>query len=149
MAKALLVEGPIEPVVLLTHVQSDRYGAVVIFSGNVRDFSRGKRVLAMEYTAYQPLALSELQRIASEAERRCAGACAIAHRVGPVPIGDSSVYVAAAATHRADAFDACRWAIDTIKECVPIWKRETYDDGVVWVEGDRTIAVDSPERDND
>jgi len=141
MAIALLVSQPIDSTALVRAVEGAGFGAIVTFSGNVRDFAQGKRVLAIEYSAYNVLAASELQRIADEAQARGGGACALAHRIGPIPIGEASVFIAVSSAHRAEAFDACRWAIDAIKTRVPIWKRETYDDGVVWVEGDRTFPI--------
>jgi molybdopterin synthase catalytic subunit len=136
----LLTEEPIEIGRLEKEVASPAFGGYVTFNGNVRDNARGKKVIALSYDCYRPLAEKEMDRIASEVERRWCGRCAIAHRIGAVPIGESSVAIVVATPHRAEAFAACRWAIDTLKESVPIWKKETYEDGEVWIEGDSTLA---------
>lgn len=143
MAGAVLIEGPIDTGWVVRQAESRRYGAVVTFSGNVRDHAQGKRVVAIEYTAYAPLAQAELERIARDAEERDECSCAIAHRLGPIPIGEPSVFIAVGARHRAEAFDICRRVIDTIKLNVPIWKKETYDDGEVWIEGERTYPTET------
>ncbi len=143
MAQVMLVDEPIDIAGLTRAVEADKYGAVATFAGNVRDHARGKRVVAIEYTAYRPLAQTQLERLAGEAEFKWGGTCAIAHRLGPIPIGEASVFIAYATPHRGEAFDACRWVIDTLKETVPIWKRETYEDGEVWIEGDQAIPTDS------
>lgn len=120
---------------------SHAFGGYVIFSGNVRDSARGKKVVALSYDCYRPLAEAQMLWIAGEAERRWGARCAIAHRVGAVPMGECSVAIVVGAPHRTEAFEACRWAIDTLKESVPIWKKETYEDGEVWIEGDSAVAV--------
>jgi molybdopterin synthase catalytic subunit len=135
MAMAILTHEPLNETELARIVHSPRYGGIVTFSGTVRDNARGLHVTALAYEAYEPLARKELARIAEEAEARWGGACAVAHRLGLVAIGDPSVIVVYAAPHRAEAFEACRWVIDTLKETVPIWKRETYESGDVWIEG--------------
>lgn len=141
MATVILVDESLDAAGLTRAVERDEFGAVATFAGNVRNHARGKRVAAIEYTAYRPLALSEMERIAAEAEQRWGGVAAIGHRLGPIPIGEATVFIAYGYPHRAEAFDACRWIIDTLKETVPIWKRETYDDGEVWIEGDQAIPA--------
>ena len=111
-------------------------GGIVTFEGTVRDNARGKRVRYLEYDAYPEMAQSELARIAEEVERRWAtDRVALVHRIGRLEIGEVSVVVAVACPHRAEAFEACRYAIDTLKSTVPIWKKEVGEDGEEWVEG--------------
>lgn len=111
-------------------------GGVVTFTGVVRDNARGKRVRALEYDAYPEMAESEMARIATEVARRWPeSGVALVHRIGPLAIGECSVAVVVACPHRAEAFEACRYAIDTLKASVPIWKKELYEDGQEWVEG--------------
>jgi molybdopterin synthase catalytic subunit len=111
-------------------------GGIVTFTGVVRDNARGKRVLALEYDAYPEMAQAQMAEIATEvAQRWPESRLAMAHRVGPLAISEASVVVVAACPHRAEAFDACRYAIDALKARVPIWKKEFYEDGEEWVEG--------------
>jgi molybdopterin synthase catalytic subunit len=99
-------------------------GGIVTFAGVVRDNARGKRVRSLEYDAYPEMAESEMARIAAEVARRWPeSALAMVHRIGPLAIGECSVVVVAACPHRAEAFEACRYAIDTLKASVPIWKK--------------------------
>ncbi len=110
-------------------------GGVVRFVGAVRDNARGRSIRHLEYEAYPAMALAEMERICVSAAERWPGArVAIAHRVGHLEIGDLAVVVVAAAVHRAEAFDACRFAIDTLKQTVPIWKKEVATDGEYWVD---------------
>ncbi|MEO7002390.1 MAG: molybdenum cofactor biosynthesis protein MoaE [Ktedonobacterales bacterium] len=111
-------------------------GGIVTFEGVVRDAARGKRVQALEYDAYPEMAEQEMARIADEVALRW-GATHIAmlHRIGRMTVGECSVVVVVACPHRAEAFDACRYAIDTLKATVPIWKKEIAEDGEEWVEG--------------
>ena len=111
-------------------------GGVVTFRGIVRDNSRGKRVRYLEYDAYPEMAEREMAAIAAEVERRWqTDHIAMVHRIGRLEIGECSVVVAVACGHRAEAFEACRYAIDTLKQTVPIWKKEVAEDGEEWVEG--------------
>ena len=136
----LLTEAVIDLTALSRAVEASGYGAVVTFSGNVRDNARGREVLYLEYEAYEPLAETQLGRLIDEAEARWAVKCAVQHRLGRLEIGESSVGMAVAAAHRAEAFDACRWLLDTLKETVPIWKREFFRGGDHWVEGPNTVS---------
>jgi len=112
-------------------------GAIVIFDGVVRDNSRGRRTLFLEYECYESMAFGKLQELAAEARRRFAiRNVAIVHRLGRIEIGESSVLIAVYSAHRAAAFEACRWLIDTLKRTVPIWKKEYFEDGAVWAEGE-------------
>jgi molybdopterin synthase catalytic subunit len=111
-------------------------GGIVTFVGSVRDLSEGKRVEFLEYEAYEPMALQTMQQVVDEASARwpvCA--MAIQHRLGKLEIGDDAVVIAVSCPHRAEAFDACRYAIDRLKEIVPIWKKEHGEGGAVWVGG--------------
>ena len=112
-------------------------GAIVTFLGTTRDHHQGRRVVRLEYEAYEPMALAALARIEDEAVRRYEiASCAIVHRLGEVPAAEASVVVVVAAAHRGPAFDACRWAMDELKRAVPIWKKEHFAEGdAAWVEG--------------
>jgi molybdopterin synthase catalytic subunit len=112
-------------------------GAVVVFDGIVRNNSRGRRTLYLEYEAYEAMAQKQLEELASTArERFGVRRVAVAHRLGRLQIGETSVLIVVASAHRAEAFDACRWLIDTLKKTVPIWKKETFVDGAVWADGE-------------
>lgn len=109
-------------------------GAIVTFAGTTRNDNVGRRVIRLEYEAYEPMALSEMRKLAREAgERWKIVRLAIQHRVGPVAIGETSVAIAVSSAHRAEAFEACRFAIDRLKEIVPIWKKEFFEGGEIWV----------------
>ena len=111
-------------------------GAVTAFLGTVRNENRGRRVDRLEYEAYEPLAVKSFERIAAEAcERWPDTHVAVHHRIGRLSIGEASVAIAAASPHRADAFAACRYAIERIKQITPIWKHEFFEGGDVWIEG--------------
>jgi molybdopterin synthase catalytic subunit len=111
-------------------------GALLTFSGVVREEHLGRRVVGIEYHAYEPMALQEMARIEEEARRRWPGAAvAMAHRLGTLKVGEASIVIAVSSPHRAEGFAALRFAIDTLKETVPIWKKELYEDGYAWIEG--------------
>jgi molybdopterin synthase catalytic subunit len=111
-------------------------GAVAVFLGTVRNENRGRVVLYLEYQAYDEMAVSEMAAVAEQARRQFAvGQVAIVHRTGRLEIGQASVAVAVAAPHRGAAMDACRFIIDTLKQRVPIWKKEVFEGGEVWIEG--------------
>ena len=111
-------------------------GAVGVFLGTVRNHHDGKAVLSLSYSTFKEMAEKEFARIAVEAARRWEiGAVYIAHRTGKLEIGDASVVIAVSAPHRAAAFDACRYAIETLKQMAPIWKEEFYETGKAWVSG--------------
>jgi molybdopterin synthase catalytic subunit len=111
-------------------------GAVATFLGVVRDHNQGRRVLHLVYEAYEPLAERALAKIIAEArEQWPTTVLAIHHRIGKLEIGDASVAIAAASPHRADAFAACRYAIERVKQIAPIWKHEFFEGGDVWIEG--------------
>jgi molybdopterin synthase catalytic subunit len=109
-------------------------GAAVTFAGVVRNHFEGRPVLAVEYEAYVPMAERTLRQIADEAARRHgATAAAVHHRIGRLEVGEASVFIAVSAPHRAEAFAACREIIDRLKEVVPIWKKEHFEDGAIWI----------------
>jgi molybdopterin synthase catalytic subunit len=122
-------------------------GAVATFLGLVRDHNQGRKVLYLDYEAYAPLAEKALALIVAEAQARWTGArMAIHHRTGTLAIGEASVVIAVATPHRADAFAACRYAIERIKQIVPIWKHEHFEGGEVWIEGATADATDEAAR---
>ena len=144
MSDALLSLSP-EPVdvarVMRLATQADcdppgRHGAVATFLGTVRGEHLGRRVLFLEYEAYEPLALKAFGIVAEEISRHWPSArLALHHRIGRLELGEVSVVIAAASPHRADAFAACRYAIERVKQIAPIWKREVFDGGEAWIEG--------------
>lgn len=112
-------------------------GAVVVFDGIVRNNSRGRATLHLDYEAYEAMAEKQMRELVAEARTRFGVRhVTMAHRLGRLEIGETSVLIVVASAHRAQAFDACRWLIDTLKKTVPIWKRETFADGVVWAPGE-------------
>jgi molybdopterin synthase catalytic subunit len=120
---------------LVQQVATDKDGAVVTFAGIVRGKNQGKKVLFLEYEAYPEMALKMIQRIEDEIRETWGlTGVAIQHRVGRLNVGETSVLVVVAAPHRDDAFAACQYAIDRLKKTVPIWKKEIFEDGEVWVE---------------
>jgi molybdopterin synthase catalytic subunit len=134
-ARCTLSERPLDAAAVSARVAGPDAGGLVTFAGVVRDHSRGRSIRHLEYEAYPPMALAEMERICEEAARRWRGArVAIAHRTGHLEIGELAVVVAAAAPHRAEAFEACRFAIDALKQSVPIWKKEVASDGEHWVD---------------
>jgi molybdopterin synthase catalytic subunit len=134
-ARCWLSDRPLDTGAVLARVAGAGMGGIVVFVGAVRDEARGRAIRHLEYEAYPGMAEREMERIADEAAGRWPGArIAIAHRTGHLEIGEAAVVVAAAAPHRAEAFAACRFAIDTLKERVPIWKKEFAADGEYWVD---------------
>ena len=125
---------PIDLALLERNVADPGAGAIVAFRGTTRRENAGRAVLRLEYEAYEPMALAEMRKLAREAgERWKIVRIAIAHRIGVVEIGETSVAIAVSAAHRAEAFEACRFAIDRLKEIVPIWKKEYFEGGEVWI----------------
>ena len=112
-------------------------GAVVIFDGMVRNHSRGRRTRYLEYEAYEPMALKLMEELATQARQKFpVRNVALVHRLGHLEIGETSVLIAVYSAHRAAAFEACRWIIDTLKKTVPIYKKEFFEDGAVWADGE-------------
>ena len=132
-----IVREPIDARALAARLQCGEDGAIVIFEGVVRNHSGGRPTLGLEYEAYQPMALEQMRRLAQEARARWPiRSIGIVHRLGRLEIGETSVAIVVTSAHRAPAFEACRYAIDRLKRAVPIWKKEYYADGGVWVEGE-------------
>lgn len=129
-----LTTDPIDVASALKDLQSDQAGAIDFFLGVVRDNTQDRPVDRLDYEAYDRMALSEMQKIVDTATTRWPVLrCTVIHRTGTLHIGEIAVLIGVATAHRADAFDACRYIIDTIKQTVPIWKKELFTDGEVWV----------------
>jgi MoaE-MoaD fusion protein len=132
-----LVREPIDMAALVRHLRAPGDGAIVTFDGFVRDHSHGRRTLYLDYEAYESMALSKIHEIgAAMHEKFPIHRAAIVHRLGRLEIGETSVFITVSAQHRPAAFDACRYAIDTLKRTVPIWKKEYFEDGAVWADGE-------------
>ncbi len=149
-----------EPVIRITHerivpheivpsLERPEDGAIVVFDGVVRNHSRNRRTLYLVYEAYEEMALKQLRSLAADALKRYpVRNVAIVHRLGRIEIGESSVLIGVYSAHRAAAFDACRFLIDTLKKTVPIWKKEHFEDGAVWADGEpfpAEIATSRPQ----
>jgi molybdopterin synthase catalytic subunit len=133
----LLTREPIIATTFVQHVRGASDGAIVTFDGFVRDESHGRATLYLDYEAYETMALAKLAEIGAQIhEKFTVHRLAIVHRLGRLQIGETSVYIAISAPHRPAAFDACRFAIDTLKRTVPIWKKEYFVDGAVWADGE-------------
>lgn len=133
----LLVRDPIDQSALMEHVREPQDGALVTFDGCVRNHSHGRSTLYLDYEAYEAMALGKIREIAEQIHGRFAiHRVAIAHRLGRLEIGETSVFIAVSSEHRPAAFEACRYAIDTLKKTVPIWKKEYFADGAVWADGE-------------
>jgi MoaE-MoaD fusion protein len=133
-----IIRDPIRPDEILASLKAPEDGAMVVFDGFVRNNFKGRETLYLEYEAYEPMALSKMREIASTIrEKFPIHRLAIVHRLGRLEIGETSVYIAVSSPHRAAAFDACRYAIDTLKRTVPIWKKEFLVGGAVWAEGEQ------------
>jgi molybdopterin synthase catalytic subunit len=127
-------EGPLDLAALVAEVSDPGAGAIATFIGTTRDHSRGRTVTLLEYDAYPEMAEAEMAKIGEAVrERHGVTRIAISHRTGVVPIGEASVMIAVSAPHRAAALDACRDAIDTLKQTVPIWKKEVFEGGEEWI----------------
>ena len=132
--QVLITENPLDPHAVTALVEGPGNGAVVTFIGSTRDETGGRRVLHLEYEAYPEMAERMLSRVVAEIlERWGIPDVAVAHRIGRLEIGEASLVAAVASPHRADAFAACAYIVDRIKEFVPIWKKEFFEDGSVWV----------------
>jgi molybdopterin converting factor subunit 1 len=134
---AAIVHEIIDTQSVLAGIGQPEDGACVMFEGGVRNNSRGRPTLYLEYEAYQPMALKQLEELGEQALAKFQiRDVAIIHRIGKLEIGETSVLIVVASAHRAAAFDACRWIIDTLKRTVPIWKKEYFEDGAVWADGE-------------
>ena len=140
---------PLVEVVTKTADAEEGTGAVASFLGLVRGSNLGRRVIKLEYEAYEPLAMRAFERITDEVtERWPAARLALHHRTGVLEVGEVSVAIAASSPHRADAFAACRYAIERVKQIAPIWKREFFDGGDVWIEGATADPDDAEAREH-
>ena len=129
-----IVTHPIDAEAVTAAVADPATGATCAFLGTTRDHNDGRAVTELEYEAYPEMAVAEMRKIGEEARRRWPiSRIAIVHRIGVVPIGEASVVIAVSSAHRAAAFEACHFAIDRLKEVVPIWKKEHFDGGEVWI----------------
>jgi molybdopterin converting factor subunit 1 len=132
-----LVRASIRAADLVDHVKAPEDGAVVIFDGIVRNQSAGRATLYLEYEAYESMALAKMRAIGAQIRQAFPiHRIAMVHRLGRLEIGETSVFIAISSPHRRAAFEACRFAIDTLKKTVPIWKKEYFKDGAVWAEGE-------------
>lgn len=135
--RAWIVRKRIDTSMVMDSLKHPEDGAVAVFEGIVRDHSRGRRTMYLEYEAYETMALKQLEALVAEALNKFAVRDArIVHRLGRLEIGETSVLIAVASAHRAAAFEACRWLIDSLKRTVPIWKKEYFEDGAVWADGE-------------
>ena len=134
-SRAWVQAAPLSLDALLAEVCGPAIGGIVSFVGTVRDHARGQTIDHLEYEAYGPMAEKEMRRIAEQVGERWPGVrLAMSHSIGNLAIGEAAVMIVAAAAHRGEAFDACRYAIDTLKRTVPIWKKEFASEGSVWIE---------------
>ncbi len=132
-----LTRRPIDATSLVAALKQGEDGAVVVFDGIVRNHTKGRRTLYLVYEAYEEMALRLMQSLADEAiAAHGVRQVALVHRLGRLEVGETSVLIAVASAHRAQAFEACRWLIDTLKKTVPIWKKEHFEDGAVWADGE-------------
>ena len=132
-----LMRKPIDTQEIVAALKAPEDGALVIFDGFVRDNFKGQQTLYLEYEAYEPMAWSKIREIGAQIRQKFPiHRLAIVHRLGRLEIGETSVLIAVVSAHRAAAFDACRYAIDTLKRTVPIWKKEFFVGGAVWAEGE-------------
>ena len=132
-----IVREKIDTQELLKQIKQPEDGAAVVFEGVVRNHTRGRRTLYLDYEAYGPMALKQMEELATKALSQFAVRdVALVHRLGRLEVGETSVAIVVASAHRPAAFEACRWLIDTLKRTVPIWKKEYFEDGAVWADGE-------------
>ena len=135
---------------LVRQLQQPGDGAVVVFDGVVRDNTRGRRTLFLDYEAYEDMAVAQMDKLAREAAGRFPiDRIGVVHRLGRLEIGESSIVIVVTSAHRAAAFEASRWLIDTLKRTVPVWKKEHFADGAVWTDGEPFPAELQPDRPHD
>ena len=149
MALVAVTAAPLDLQALTAEVERDGSGdgAIAAFTGLVRDHNQGRKVRFLEYEAYEPLALRALERIVAEAKESWPGIrLGLHHRIGRLEIGEASIIIVAVSAHRADAFAACRYAIERVKQIVPIWKHEYFEGGESWIEGATAAPEDSAAR---
>jgi molybdopterin synthase catalytic subunit len=132
-----LTRAAIDAEALVAAAKDGEDGAVVVFDGIVRNHTRGRRTLYLDYEAYEEMAAKQIADLAGKARARFGVRhVTLVHRLGRLDVGETSVLIVVASAHRGQAFDACRWLIDTLKKTVPIWKKETFEDGAVWAAGE-------------
>jgi molybdopterin synthase catalytic subunit len=132
-----ITDGVIPAAEIVAGIKTGSDGAVCVFDGIVRDNSRGRKTLHLDYEAYREMALEQMRALAGDAVVKFGVRdVALVHRLGRLLVGETSVLVVVASAHRGVAFDACRWLIDTLKKTVPIWKKEQFADGAVWADGE-------------
>lgn len=132
-----LFREPIPADRLIAEIKQGEDGAVVVFDGIVRNNTRGRKTLFLIYEAYEEMALRLMNELSTEAiSRHGVRSVTLVHRLGRLEVGETSVLIVVASAHRGQAFDACRWIIDTLKKSVPIWKKEHFEDGAVWADGE-------------
>jgi molybdopterin synthase catalytic subunit len=132
-----IVREKIDTSAIFSRIKQPADGAAVVFEGVVRDHSRGRRTLYLNYEAYEEMAVRQMDELVEQARKRFdIREAVIVHRLGRLEIGEVSVLIVVASAHRAAAFEACRWLIDTLKRTVPIWKKEYFEDGAVWADGE-------------
>ena len=137
MIHAAIIREAIDAQQVLASLKRGEDGAAVVFEGVVRNQTRGRKTLYLDYEAYEEMALQQMEGLASQSLKQFPiRDVAVVHRLGRLEIGETSVLVVVASAHRAAAFDACRWLIDTLKRTVPIWKKEHFEDGSVWADGE-------------
>jgi molybdopterin synthase catalytic subunit len=135
--KIALIREPIDVAALQQEIKSGGDGAVCVFDGIVRDNTRGRETLHLDYEAYEEMALTQMQELAQQAVVKFGVRdVTLVHRLGRLVVGETSVLIVVASAHRGPAFEACRWLIDTLKKQVPIWKKEQFIDGAVWADGE-------------
>ena len=134
---AVIVREKINTQALLDRIKAPSDGAAIVFEGVVRNNTRGRRTLFLDYEAYEDMALKQMEELGRQAlSRFSVRDVVLVHRLGRIEIGETSVAIVVASAHRAAAFEACRWLIDTLKRTVPIWKKEHFEDGAVWADGE-------------
>jgi molybdopterin synthase catalytic subunit/molybdopterin converting factor small subunit len=132
-----ILDGVLPTAEVLEGIKAGADGAVCVFDGIVRNNTRGRETLYLDYEAYREMALGQMHALAAQAvERFGVRDVALLHRLGRLQVGETSVLIVVASAHRGQAFEACRWLIDTLKKQVPIWKKETFVDGAVWSDGE-------------
>ena len=135
--RASIVHEAIDTQRVVAGLKQGEDGAALVFEGIVRNQTRGRKTVYLDYEAYEDMALEQMESLAGQALQQFkVRDIAIVHRLGRLEIGETSVLIAVASAHRAAAFEACRWLIDTLKRTVPIWKKEHFEDGVVWADGE-------------
>ena len=135
--RASIVHLPIDTQSILNGLKRGEDGAALVFEGIVRNQTRGRKTLYLDYEAYEEMALQQMESLTTQALQQFPiRDVAIVHRLGRLEIGETSVLIVVVSAHRAAAFDACRWLIDTLKRTVPIWKKEHFEDGAVWADGE-------------